>query len=169
MSNSGDNNAAQNAENTPNGENANLPQTTGPPVAQQPVGGGNAAQPTQGGPSGSGDFPSKAPMPGKGSWPPRLPKAPADQDQQKETLLPPYEAPKIEEGQTSTADYAALGPTGSIAHMAAIAAKDAAVAGALACYPTDPTAAAIATTEALTGVLKNVYSGPAPGGPNTQA
>ena len=51
--------------------------------------------------------------------------------------------------------------------MIAVAAKDTAVAGALAIYPDDPTAAAIATTEALTGVLKSTLAGHSPGGPDT--
>ena len=167
MANSGEPNTAQNAENAQNGENANLPTPTGPPEVRQP-GGGNAAQPTQSGSSESGGFSGKAPMPGPGSWPPRPLLTPAEEEQ-KELSLMPKGTPKMEEGQKSTADYAALGVTGSVAHIAACAAKDAAVAAAVACYPTDPTAAAIASTEALTGVLKNVYSGPSPGGPNTQA
>ena len=151
MSNSGDN-EAQNAENTQNG-NANLSTTVGQPEVRQPPS-PKAAQPNQGGSSASGDFPSKAPMPEKGSWPPRVPRPQAGEDR-KETLPPPYEAPKIEEGQMSAAEYAALGPTRAIAHVIACTAKDSAVAAAQAMFPTDPTAAAIATTEALTGVLKN--------------
>ena len=166
MSNSGDNNAAQNAETTQNG-GATLPTTDGPPETRGPPS-PVAAQPAQGDSSASGDFPSKAPMPDKGSWPLRVPRPQADEDRKK-TLQPPYEAPKIEEGQLTAAEYAALSPDAAIAHVTACAAKDAAVKSATLLYPDDPTAAAIATSNALTGALKNAYSGPAssPGGAGT--
>ena len=168
MSNSGDNNEAQNAGDTPNGGANQLPTTDGQPEARQPPS-PVAAQPPQGASGSSGDFPSRAPMPDKGSWPQRAPRPPADEVRKKTLLPPPYEAPKIEEGQLTAAEYAALSPEAAVAHVTACAAKDAAVKCATELYPDDPTAAAIATTNALTGALKNAYSGPAssPGGAGT--
>ena len=85
MANSGDSDSAQNAANTQNGEPANLPTTRGTAASLGPD--GNATQPGESTSGGSGDPLLKAPMPTKGSWPPRAPRHPAGED--RKNVLPP--------------------------------------------------------------------------------
>ena len=66
---------------------------------------------------------------------------------------------KKNEGEMGKADYAALGTAGAMTSMIAVAAKDTAIAAAKVMYPDDPVAAALATTEALTVVLKTTLAG----------
>ena len=85
MANSGDSEPAQNAANTQNGEPATLPTTLGAAASLGPD--GNATQPGESPSAASGDPPVKAPMPKPGSWPPRAPRPPADED--RKNVLPP--------------------------------------------------------------------------------
>ena len=166
MANSGDSNPSQSGEPTQDGENPGLPVTSGKATSLGPE--VKAPTPAKSGSSASGDLPAKAPMPSAASWPPRVVKAPAEEDR-KTPLDPPYEPDKTPEGELLKVDYAPLGTSDAIGNMIAVAAKDTAIAAATTLHPSDPAAAALAATEALTAVLKTTSgtSYAAPGGRET--
>ena len=162
MATNGDTNPAQNAAQDSAGPSA-LPKTQGPanvlgPVSGTPVTKANTVV------GGSGDSPKapmpsgKAPMPTAGSWPQRLRQAQEAEAGTPTLLTPPYEPDKKETEELDKSELIALGPAGAIAKIAAIGAKDSAVAAATSMYPDDPKAAALATTEALTTVLSTTLA-----------
>ena len=159
MATNGDTNTAQNASQGTPGQNAPLPKTQGPANVLGPV--SSASEPKASAvASGSGDSPKapmlvgKAPMPTAGSWPQRLQQAHAAEEGTPKLLAPPYAPNKKDPNEIDQSELVALGPAGAIATIAAIGAKDSAVAAATSMYPDDPTAAALATQQALTTCLR---------------
>ena len=151
MASSGDSNDSQNNQSTQDGENAELPTVAG--KASVPVPDGKASQPAMSTAGSSGDSKARAPKPSAASWPPRPPHVPGD-EAGKKPLEPPFDADKTLEGELLKGDYSPLGTAGAIGGMVAVVAKDTAVAAAKMLHPDDPVAAALATTEALTAVLR---------------
>ena len=80
-------------------------------------------------------------------------------------LKPPYTADVATEGELLKSDIAGLGSTGVIGRVVASAAKEAAVAAAVAMHAGDPTAAAMAVSDAMEAVYaKKIITTDTPGG-----
>ena len=126
-----------------------VPNATGArPDQSTPVPDAHAAG-QSGSSGGQGAKPTRVPPP---AFPPRV-QQPHGLQAGKQILSPPYETSKVEDGQPSKADYAALSSSGVIQTMIAQTVRDTAVAAANALHPGDPQAASMAVADAMQSVL----------------
>ena len=85
------------------------------------------------------------------AFPPRV-QQPHGLQAGKQILSPPYETSKVEDGQPSKADYAAMGSSSVIQTIIAQTVRDTVGAAAKALHPDDPQAPSIAVADAMQSV-----------------